>query len=126
MQTGSTGSAYAIPKDIYESTWLNGANDFQQAVHITLPLIKDSLFLCVILCAGSTMKIYDHLVALTNGGPGRASESLAMYAYDYTFKFGNFGIGSAVAVTIPTLAMLIIGLIYGTAKLVQKLRRSPK
>lgn len=72
------------------------------------------------------MKIYDHLVALTNGGPGRASESLAMYAYDYTFKFGNFGIGSAVAVTIPVLAMLIIGLIYGTVKLAQKLRRSPK
>lgn len=120
------GAAFAVPKEIYESTQLDGANGFQQALHITLPLIKDSIFLCVILCAGSTMKIYDHLVALTNGGPGRASESLAMYAYDYTFKFGNFGIGSAIAVTIPILAMLIIGLIYGAGKLAEKLRRSPK
>lgn len=118
------GAAYAVPKEIYESTELDGANGVQQAVHITLPLIKDSVFLCVILCAGSTMKIYDHLVALTNGGPGRASESLAMYAYDYTFKFGNFGIGSAIAFTIPVMAMLMIGIIYGAAKLFGKIRRS--
>lgn len=114
------GAAAAIPKELYESVELDGANEFQKSIHITLPLIKDSIVLCVILCAGSTMKIYDHLVALTNGGPGRATESLAMYAYDYTFRFGNFGVGSAIAVTIPLLAMLITGLIMGIVRLAGK------
>lgn len=74
-------------------------------------MIWNSLKVCIILCAGGTMKIYDHLVALTNGGPGRASESLAMYCYEFTFRFGNFGMGAAIAVAILVFALLISGVI---------------
>lgn len=101
----------AIPQEVFECAEIDGATGFKKSIYITLPMIWDSLKVCIILCAGGTMKIYDHLVALTNGGPGRATESLAMYCYEYTFRFGNFGMGAAIAVTILVLALAISGLI---------------
>lgn len=101
----------AIPQEVFECAEIDGATGFKKSVYITLPMVWDSLKVCIILCAGGTMKIYDHLVALTNGGPGRATESLAMYCYEFTFRFGNFGTGSAIAVTILILALGISGLI---------------
>ena len=101
----------AIPQDIFECAEIDGATGFKKSIYITLPMIWNSLKVCIILCAGGTMKIYDHLVALTNGGPGRASESLAMYCYEFTCRFGNFGMGAAIAVAILVFALLISGVI---------------
>lgn len=101
----------SIPQEVYECAELDGATGIKKSIYITLPMIWDSLKVCIILCAGGTMKIYDQLVALTNGGPGRATESLAMYCYEYTFKFGNFGMGSAIAVVILIFALLISGVV---------------
>ena len=106
----------AIPQEVFECAEIDGATGIKKSFYITLPLIWDTLKICIILCASGTMKIYDHLVALTNGGPGKASSSLALYCYDYTFKFGNFGVGAAVAVSIMIFAVgisLIIQLLMG-------------
>ncbi len=101
----------AIPEEVFESAELDGATGFKKSIYITLPMIWNHLKVCIILCVIGTMKIYDHLVALTNGGPGRASESLAMYGYDYTFKYGNFGMGSAIAILILVLSLLVSGIV---------------
>ncbi len=101
----------AIPTEVFECAEIDGATGFKKSIYITLPMVWDTLKICVILCAGGTMKIYDHLVAMTNGGPGRATESLAMYCYEYTFKFGNFGMGAAIAVTILVFALIISGVV---------------
>ena len=109
----------AIPKEVFECAEIDGATGFKKSIYITLPMIWDTLKICIILCASGTMKIYDHLVALTNGGPGRATESLAMYCYEYTFKFGNFGMGAAIAVTILIFAIgitLLVQLFMGRRK----------
>ncbi|MDO5573559.1 MAG: sugar ABC transporter permease [bacterium] len=101
----------AIPQEVFECAEIDGCTGLKKSIYITLPMIWDTLKICIILCAAGTMKIYDHLVALTNGGPGRATESLAMYCYEYTFKFGNFGMGAAIAVTILVFAFGIAGII---------------
>ncbi len=109
----------AIPKEVFECAEIDGATGFKKSIYITLPLIWDTLKICIILCASGTMKIYDHIVALTNGGPGKASSSLALYCYDYTFKFGNFGMGAAIAVFILLFAVgisLVIQFIMGRKK----------
>lgn len=106
----------AVPQEVYECAEIDGATGVKKSLYITLPLIWDTFKICIILCASGTMKIYDHLVALTNGGPGKASSSLALYCYDYTFKFGNFGVGAAIAVSILIFAVgisLVIQLIMG-------------
>lgn len=101
----------AIPTEVFECAEIDGATGIKKSIYITLPMIWDTLKICVILCAGGTMKIYDHIVALTNGGPGRASQSMAMHCYEYTFKFGNFGMGAAVAIAILVFALLISGIV---------------
>ena len=98
-----------ISVDINEAAYVDGASPLQRFIYITLPMIWDSFKICIILCASGTMKIYDHLVALTNGGPGRSSESMAMYCYEYTFRYGNFGMGAAIAVAILVFAFAIAG-----------------
>lgn len=101
----------AIPQEVFECAEIDGATGVKKSLYITLPMVWNTLKVCVILCAGGTMKIYDHLVALTNGGPGRATESMAMYCYEYTFRFGNFGMGSAIAVAILVFALAISGVV---------------
>lgn len=112
----------AIPQEIFECAEIDGCTGVKKAFYITLPMIWDSFKICVILCASGTMKIYDHLVALTNGGPGRASESLAMYCYEYTFKFGNFGMGASIAVTILFFALAIGGCVQVIMSLIGRRR----
>lgn len=97
----------SIPTEIYECAELDGANGVKRAVYITLPMIWDTLKIVIILVASGTMKIYDHIYVISGGGPGRSSMSMAVYAYQNTFKFGNFGYGSAIAVVILIVALLI-------------------
>lgn len=100
-------SMSAIDESIYECASLDGANGFQQAIHITMPLIWNTFKIVTILVASGTIKIYDHIVALTNGGPGYYSMSMAMYAYKNTFTFFKYGYGSAISVMILVVAGII-------------------
>lgn len=97
----------SIPTEVYECAELDGADGVKRAVYITLPMIWDTLKIVIILVASGTMKIYDHIYVLTGGGPGRSSMSMAVYAYQNTFKFGNFGYGAAIAVVILIISLLI-------------------
>ena len=106
----------AIDPSIYECAELDGASGFQRATRITMPLIWSTFKIVVILVASGTMKIYDHIIALTGGGPGRSSMSMAVYAYQNTFKFQKFGYGSAISIMI----LLIAG---GIGLLVQMIMR---
>ena len=94
----------SIDESIYECAELDGANGIQRALKITLPLIWDTFKVVIILVASGTMKIYDHIIVLTGGGPGRSSMSMAVYAYQNTFSFGHFGYGSAISVMILVIA----------------------
>ncbi len=97
----------SIPNEIYECAELDGADGIKRSWYITLPMIWDTLKIVIILVASGTMKIYDHIYVISGGGPGRSSMSMAVYAYQNTFVFGNFGYGSAIAVVILAIALLI-------------------
>ena len=97
----------SIPTEIYECAELDGADGIKRSWYITLPMIWDTLKIVIILVASGTMKIYDHIYVISGGGPGRSSMSMAVYAYQNTFEFTNFGYGSAIAVVILVIALLI-------------------
>lgn len=105
------GAVMSIPNEIFECAELDGANWRQKSVFITLPMIWDTLKIAIILCASGTMKIYDQIYVMTNGGPGRASSVLALYCYDMTFRIGNFGYGATISVSILVFGLLLAGLI---------------
>ncbi len=101
----------SVPTEIYECAEIDGANGFKKSLYITLPMIWDTLKIAIILCAAGTMKIYDHIYVLTNGGPGRASSVLTLYCFDTTFRIGNFGYGATISVGILVFSLSISGAI---------------
>ena len=85
-----------IPQEIFEMAEIDGASGFKKSIYITLPMIKNTLKVSIILCFSGAMKVYDHIYIMTNGGPGKSSATMALYCYQTTFDFGRFGLGAAV------------------------------
>jgi raffinose/stachyose/melibiose transport system permease protein len=100
-----------VPKEIYEAADIDGANVFQKSIYMTLPMIWNTLKISIILCASGAMKIYDQIYILTRGGPGRYSATMALYAYITTFDQGNFGLGSAIAISILIISLILAAII---------------
>ncbi len=99
----------AIDPSIYEMAELDGASGLQRALKITLPLIKRSLGVAVMLCIAGNMKIFDHIYVMTNGGPGTSSMVMALQVYKTTFVKNHFGYASAMSVAILVLSLALVG-----------------
>ena len=101
------GAIKSIPEEILECAGLDGCNDFQRSIHITLPMIYDTFKVAVMICVSGTMKIFDHILVLTNGGPGKSSQVLALYAYKISFDRMKLSYGAAISMGILVLSMLL-------------------
>lgn len=99
----------SIDTEIFESADLDGANGAQKARYITLPLIKNTMLVCVTLCIAGNMKAFDNIFVMTKGGPGTASMVMAMYGYQISFNQSNMGYGSCISVAIFVLSLAVIG-----------------
>lgn len=109
-----------IDKSIFESAEIDGANGFQTALHITLPLIRNTMLVCLTLCIAGNMKAFDNIYTMTRGGPGTASMVMAMYGYKVSFEQTNLGYGSTISVAIFVLSLAVIG---GSQYLVKRATR---
>ena len=65
----------------------------------------------VTLFLGWGLKVFDYVMAATNGGPGRASETFAMYVYNYTFPYNRAGYGQAAAILMMIFIFIISGVV---------------
>lgn len=99
----------SIDPEIFEVSELDGANAFQRAIYIVLPLIKNTLLVCVTLCIAGNMKAFDHIYVMTQGGPGNSSMVMALYGYKVSFDQQNMGYGSAISIGIFVLSLIVIG-----------------
>ena len=99
----------SIDQEIFEVAELDGANAVQRAVYIVLPLVKNTILVCVTLCIAGNMKAFDNIYVMTSGGPVTASMVMAMYGYQVSFSQQNMGYGSAISVGIFVLSLLVIG-----------------
>lgn len=98
----------SLPEDCMESAEIDGANGLKKLWYITLPLIRNTIFICVTLAVAGNMKIFDHIFVMTKGGPGRASMVLALYAYQNMFKLNKMDYGCTVSVGIMVISLLLI------------------
>ena len=99
----------SIDTSIFEVAELDGASGVKRAIYITLPLIKNTLVVAVMLCIAGNMKIFDHIYTMTNGGPGISSMVMALDVYKTTFVKNRFGYGSAMSVAVLALSLLLVG-----------------
>ena len=98
-----------VPEDLYESAKIDGANAIQSFFHITLPMVKTAVLVALLFRTLDAFRVFD-LISVMTGGANQ-TESVSLYAYNNLMKFLDFGYGSAMAVVIFIVVMLI-SLVY--------------
>lgn len=96
-----------IPNELYEAGKMDGCNAWQRFWYITVPSLRAVISIVLLLALIYTLKVFDVVKILTNGGPANASEILSTWSYGLSFEQLHFGQGAAVA-----NIMIIISLIF--------------
>lgn len=113
------GGLAAIPTEPYESAVIDGAGAWQMFRYITWPLIMPFMMVAAIIRTIDAVKSFDIIYAITQGGPGTASETINLYLYSVAFAYYDVGYGSAIAVVffvlIVILSLLLLHLRQRTA-----------
>ena len=96
-----------ISLDLYEASYIDGASKVKSFFYITLPLIKPMMITSISLnCIGS-LKFFDLIYNMTQGGPNHQTEVLATHLYNEGFRYFKYGYSSAIAVVLLVLCLLI-------------------
>lgn len=95
-----------ISNEYYEAAKIDGANAFQRLRHITIPLLAASININVILSLIGGIRVFSEVYALTNGGPGNASQVLSTYIL-VLFGEGRWGLGTAMNTVLFLLVALL-------------------
>uniref|UniRef100_UPI003FEF316D carbohydrate ABC transporter permease n=1 Tax=Dysosmobacter welbionis TaxID=2093857 RepID=UPI003FEF316D len=104
-------SLQSVSENQYEAARIDGAGFFQQFWYITLPNIKGSLALCALLRTIDTFRLFEKVNVLTGGGPAGTTTTITQFLYTYGIKSLDFGLGSAGAI-VMTLLVLILSSFY--------------
>jgi multiple sugar transport system permease protein len=96
-----------IPAYLYEAAEIDGANSWQRFRHITLPMLTPATFFITVMLTISCFKIFDLIMVMTGGGPGRATNVLVIHAYNTAFREFRFGYSSAIAMVLFVMVAVI-------------------
>lgn len=96
-----------VPSDYKEAAALDGANAWQKFWKITFPLLGSSLTVCLFWTLNSAFQVFDIIYSLTGGGPGRATQSVAVNIYEEAFR-GNIRYGYATAKSMVLFIIILV------------------
>lgn len=105
-----------IPEDMLESARLDGATGWRLIKNIVLPLSMPVLLSSIIFSINGTLKVFDSIVALTNGGPGSSTTPLTLYMFRTSFAFGDYGYGSSIALLLTLLCLIVTIFIFRSSR----------
>ena len=105
-----------ISSDHLEAAALDGATGWRRTWHIVLPLLKPATVVVIALSVINALKGFDILYIMTGGGPFHSSDTLAMFMYTESFKKYRMGYGSAIAVVLFLITLVIIALYFRQLK----------
>ncbi|CAM5662733.1 carbohydrate ABC transporter permease [Streptomyces atroolivaceus] len=101
-----------IPDEVLESARLDGASGLRLIRHIVLPLSLPVLMSSLIFSINGTLKVFDSVVALTNGGPGNGTTPLTLYMFQTSFTYSDYGYGSTIALLLTVVCLLVSLVVY--------------
>lgn len=96
-----------LPSSPIEAAKLEGANTFQMYFKVIFPLLKSTMVVVLLTSLVNSFKIFDSIWVMTKGGPYRTSETLALTMYIESFVRNHLGLGSAVAVVLTVIILII-------------------
>lgn len=104
------GGLQAIPEQLYEAAAIDGANAWQRFTRITLPMLRPVSLVVLTLGLIYTVKAFDVIMTVSQGGPANSSQTLTTYAYQLSFQQLTFGRGAAVGNLLILLAVVFAAL----------------
>lgn len=105
-----------ISKSLYEASYIDGCSKAKSFIHITLPLIRPMVATAMSLNAIGSLKFFDLIFNMTEGGPNHRTEVLATHLYTQGFKYNKYGYASAIGVVLIVLCLLVTGIINKVVK----------
>ncbi|MDR1470861.1 MAG: sugar ABC transporter permease [Spirochaetaceae bacterium] len=95
-----------IPGTLYEAASIEGAGPFTKFFKITVPMLSPSIFFCVVMNMIASFQVFDSIVAMTQGGPGRATNVLVYHIYITAFENRRFGYASSMAYVLFAVILI--------------------
>lgn len=96
-----------IPSYLYEAAEIDGANAWQKFRYVTLPMLTPATFFVSIMLTIASFKVFDLILVMTGGGPGRATNVLVIHTYNMAFRQFRFGYSSAIAMVLFLIVLTI-------------------
>ena len=94
-----------IPEETLESARMDGATGWRLVRHIVLPLSLPVMVSSLVFSINGTLKVFDSILALTNGGPGTETTPLTLYMFRTAFTYGDYGYGATIALLLTVLCL---------------------
>jgi multiple sugar transport system permease protein len=105
-----------IPRQVHEAARVDGLGAWPRFRHLTLPLLVPTLLVAVLFRAVQAYAAFDLVYVMTGGGPGGATETVSLFAFQNYFRYLDFGYGSAIAVSGVLLAGAVASLCLRLAR----------
>jgi multiple sugar transport system permease protein/alpha-1,4-digalacturonate transport system permease protein len=96
----------AIPQEYYEAAHVDGANAWQRFWNITIPSLRPTTFFVLIMVTIASFKVFDLIVVMTDGGPGRSTLVLSQLIYREGIKENRFGYSSAISLVLFLIVLV--------------------
>ncbi|WP_176084686.1 sugar ABC transporter permease [Martelella sp. HB161492] len=101
----------AINPVLYEASSIDGARPVQRFFYVTLPQLRGAILVNMILITIQTLNVFDAIISLTGGGPGRATEVLSLYTFNVIFRNYDLSVGAVLSILMLVIS-LGLALIY--------------
>ncbi len=111
-----TAGLQGIPAQLYEAAAIDGANGWQQFRTVTLPLLSPTTFFLLVINLIGAFQFFDLSYVMTHAGPGDATRTIVYYIYDTAFQYFRFGYGSAVAMLLFAILIVLTFLQVGMSR----------
>ncbi|GAA4673369.1 carbohydrate ABC transporter permease [Phytohabitans rumicis] len=105
-----------IPEETLEAARIEGATGWRLVRHVVLPLSLPILLSTVIFSVNNTLKVFDTLLALNNGGPGGETTPLTLYMYRTVFNYADYGYGSTIALVLTIMCLMVTLVVFRSAR----------
>ena len=105
-----------IPRELTEAATVDGANKWQQFLHVTPPQLKPTTFFVSVMMVISCFKIFDVVAIMTEGGPGRSTKMMVTYIYDEAFVKVRYGQASAISMVLLVIVLAVTIIQFSSEK----------
>lgn len=96
-----------IPEDLYEAASIDGASSWQKHRFITLPLLRPTFALALVLSVAGSFQAFDHFYVMTQGGPLKTTQTFVMYLRKISFEYFKLGRGAAASIFFLIVLFLV-------------------